>query len=1804
MAEFWEGLGVLDATATDDAPDWLHGLGKLDAQPKPTLPIAPPAIPPQATPDWNPDGGDTLLSGKTSAPIDQSGDQLLGASFAKYAAADPGIVAGGVAQGGVNLAKNLGNIGLTAAAETLAPEREKPTPEEIGILEQRVARAKQAAAAGDEAAKSWLAPNEAHLADLKQKLATWGSQEYPQQQTLGTAYDAVKDTRQRFTDSMTGAAQTLAGGEKDVPGGELIGKSVAMLTELAPTALAPGGPLAYVAANSVSQSLENADRRGITGPQKYNTAIAHGAIDAAAMELGGKVIGASLPKLLGMGAEQEGKTITDQVVKSITERFSLAPATQKLAAVTADSAGQVVLGVGTEAAHYLTSVAAGDEPFDAGELQRRLIAAAKLQLGVGFLSAGLDSALREMTGTIAKRNGLATIAADPEAAAGLVDKAQSGEPVTRADIAKAGVSTASSVGTSAGERAQFAKAAWATLEEFKASQAKLRGTANVRDVRMAESPTTEFTPTQESEVIQSGRQEQIQGQGESQSPGQGPSQSGEGQDAGRQQENLLTPPEAPAGPREAATKVTGELPPAPEGQPVAPGFVRFYHGGDIGDGKRWFSPDQAYAEGYARKSGAPVSYVDVPESSPLLKKAFDDTGTNTPAPYVAFEAPEELASQAKPLPQLPPTPPENAQSQPEPTVLGFGGNPARKTVDPQPSEPPQTPEPVKTGLYGDRGFLGQDVVPKATLAARAVAEAVDTFKKFFAPQTRGEAAATTAMATREMAATQARKLAVAQEELRVSSKFFDLRPAEENLAFIDRLERGKGQPTPEETKAAATMRRMLDDARTEVQNLGTGKLQHWIENYFPHLWQDPAKASDVVRSILGKRPLEGAKGFLKQRSIPTTADGIERGLKPVSTNPVDLTMLKLREMYKYIGAHQLLENELKPRDYAVFVPAMQRAPDGFAKYDDKMFTVFAPPTIAMSEYVNAQVYNKLEDVATALGVRHDRLVDAGRGRLGFSEQGGNRVVTQNATGLSVLAHEIGHQLDHKYGLLEQFGLADRGRGGKLAQELRNISDMRFEGKSPDEVSAYARSYTRKGVEKIAQMVEAYVHAPEKMQEVAPNVYAKFKAFIESHAELAPLNDIKPSLAMKELNFEKPHGGLLTMGHYYGPEAATRVVNNYLSPGLREKSIAFRGALSIGNSMNMAQLGISAFHAGFTSMDAATSRLALGIEQAVHGESEALRTAASAAGAPVTNVIHGLKVRNEYLRPGSMGGEIGKIVDALVAGGGRAKQDEFYAAGMAKNFKEAIRQGNYTGATLRLPFATLEKFASPIMEQLVPLQKLGVFHDMMKAELDRNPNMSHDELRTVATKAWDSVDNRLGQMVYDNTFMHKAMKDLAFATVRSVGWNLGTLRELGGGLADTAKQGFKLARFQTPELTHRMAYVAALPILTGIAGATAQYLATGQAPQELKDYFYPKTGGKDQYGHDERVSLPTYLKDIYALTHDPGKTISHKLSPLIDTVSDMLQNEDFYGTKIRNEDDPLVQQVADELKFVGKQFNPFAVQGLMRLRSEGATPAKQALPFIGVMPAPASINKTAAEQKAQDLAGAQIPSGARTKEQAARTDAKRSLAKKIALSGPAGASPEVEQAIQGGTLQPKDVKDLVENAGKPQLERSLKSLPAEDAVKVYRLANDDEKARIYSTVYGKIERSSNLSEDAKAAYVKELGAPPEGVTPPTVKPAPDAIGKEAFDVTAPAPLRRLGEKSNAYRQRVADHAASTSKAQATLTALGATDPAALRKALIAEQKRRGQPTAVTDDAGNLTAFGKRLARLRVSKAETRAAQLTQ
>lgn len=807
--------------------------------------------------------------------------------------------------------------------------------------------------------------------------------------------------------------------------------------------------------------------------------------------------------------------------------------------------------------------------------------------------------------------------------------------------------------------------------------------------------------------------------------------------------------------------------------------------------------------------------------------------------------------------------------------------------------------------------------PPAVAAVREhMARVTDAWRTILAPATRSPEAAQAGNILRATTGEMAASYEQAAFKLDEFRRAIEPLSREDKLGFIDAIEGGRSQPTPIMADAAATIRATLDAAREQIRALGTGKLEHFIDDYFPHIWKDPERAGDAFRVAQAqagsKRPMEGSKSFLKERTIPTTAEGVALGLEPVSLNPVDLTLLKLREMQRYIMAHQSL-TEMKDAGLVKFVSAGELRPEGYARINDKIGTVFGP----------------------------------------------------------------------------REGAVTLPEGANIAPEQVGVSGMRI------------------------------------------------------------------------------------MGEYWAPEPVAKVVNNYLSPGLRGNALydAYRG---LGNGLNQAQLGLSAFHLMFTSMDASVSRAALGLEYLTTGQPlKGLQEMISAPLAPVTNMKLGAKVRAAYLNPEGASPDMLALANAVQEAGGRVRMDSFYKNSAPERMIAAWKDGAYGKATaLSIP-SLLELASKPIMEHIVPLQKLGVFGDLAKKVLaDLPPEATLAERRAALGRAWDSVDNRMGQLVYDNLFWSKTFKDLAMASVRSVGWNIGTIRELGGGITDIAKAGAKRATGSPAELTHRAAYVAALPVVVGLYGALYQYLRTGDGPQELKDYFFPKTGEVDADGNPERVQIASYMKDVFAYAGHPWETLKHKMNPSLSVVYEMLQNQDYYGDQIRNPNDPAMKQLMQEASFVAQQALPFSIRNMTEGSQRGdSSPVTKFGNWFGITPAPRDkVRSKAQNQMAEYLSERQM-SGATPEDAAAR----RSRAEILAgLRGNSGVDLEkaVTDALERHQLTAPDLARLLKRAGTTPAQERFKRLTVAQAVDVFKLATPKEKALFAEALISKIERMAS------------------------------------------------------------------------------------------------------------------------------------
>jgi hypothetical protein len=116
-------------------------------------------------------------------------------------------------------------------------------------------------------------------------------------------------------------------------------------------------------------------------------------------------------------------------------------------------------------------------------------------------------------------------------------------------------------------------------------------------------------------------------------------------------------------------------------------------------------------------------------------------------------------------------------------------------------------------------------------AVRAhVSRISDAFKIMFAPASRSAEASAAANILRANTGEMAAAYEQAAFKLDEFRRGIEPLPESDKLGFIDAIEGGRSQPSPEFEEAAGTIRKILDDARDKVQALGEGMLEHFIRD--------------------------------------------------------------------------------------------------------------------------------------------------------------------------------------------------------------------------------------------------------------------------------------------------------------------------------------------------------------------------------------------------------------------------------------------------------------------------------------------------------------------------------------------------------------------------------------------------------------------------------------------------------------------------------------------------------------------------------------------------------------------------------------------------------------------------------------------------------------------------------------------------------------------------------------------------------------------------------------------------------------
>ena len=419
-----------------------------------------------------------------------------------------------------------------------------------------------------------------------------------------------------------------------------------------------------------------------------------------------------------------------------------------------------------------------------------------------------------------------------------------------------------------------------------------------------------------------------------------------------------------------------------------------------------------------------------------------------------------------------------------------------------------------------------------------------------------------------------------------------------------------------------------------------------------------------------------------------------------------------------------------------------------------------------------------------------------------------------------------------------------------------------------------------------------------------------------------------------------------------PPDVARVYNRTVSKGLDQGSFGpvYRGARAASNAMSQLKLGLSTFHATVMGNESVVSEVAKSFKQLSQGDvGGAAGTLVKAPFAPVRTAIRGGELRRQILDPEGSPSKLSPFVKGLdpklakmyVRAGGRVNMDRFYnTSNVSGGFFRGIKNGTFTrevGDAMRrmgkepikgsfeMIGKVLDTASAPIFKEYIPRLKTGAWASQMEAFLKDNLMATAVEQQRFAENLTNNIDNRFGELIVDNQFWDKAHFQVAQLLMLSPSWNFGTVREIGGGLAEVPKSLKGLLKGQG--VTTKTSYVAALATTYTLMNGMATYMHTGQVP-EGQDWLAYRTGGKDENGADERGMIPGYGKDVlafaYNFPHNIIPELENKANPALTTATQLVRNKDYFEKPISDPNASTVEQMGQAAKYTAGQALPISL----------------------------------------------------------------------------------------------------------------------------------------------------------------------------------------------------------------------------------------------------------------------------------------
>lgn len=606
---------------------------------------------------------------------------------------------------------------------------------------------------------------------------------------------------------------------------------------------------------------------------------------------------------------------------------------------------------------------------------------------------------------------------------------------------------------------------------------------------------------------------------------------------------------------------------------------------------------------------------------------------------------------------------------------------------------------------------------------------------------------------------------------------------------------------------------------------------------------------------------------------------------------------------------------------------------------------------------------------------------------------------------------------------------------------------------------------------------------------------KYVRFVRNGKE-APGGYVKLDDNLTKVWFKVPEG-LVNMGEYYIDPGAGRLLNNHLSRDYIREAPIGKGLMSIKNAYTAMELSISGFHAVAEGLEAISSQMGIGLRKMFNlgmakGDlkqfGSGVKDLLTAGGAFKTTASTGAKAikytTSEEFRKSKAGQDFLKtfpdahlFIDDFFHGGGLMKQHEDLKMKTLQTWKEQAGKDNYIGAMVRAVPAINEMIMDPLFNTYIPRLKVGMFFKEFPVALQENAarlakgTVTREEL---ARKTINFVDDRLGEMNFDNLFWNRTFKTAQQFFLRSVTWKLGNIRAMGGVLPEQGREIYNAAKEgRKPILMPKAAWLLGLTAMQVTLVSVIQHLFADKGIEEPKDIVAPQINPDDS---NERVIMPTYYKDLLHMAHNgPFKYITGSMAGQLSKVLDVWNNKDFYGYEIRDEHASKLEQAEQSLLYVAPK--PFSVSSYQAMDEKGEPMSKKIMSFMGLVKAPGYLSHTDIENKIFDLYNHRN-TGTKPYQEKEANKTKSEIRELYHEGKIQDAQDLVQKSIKEGLLRPTQVQALLKRSAgssNPSL-FFFKTLPMEDKVALYRDMNAEEQ-KLYDP-NGKIGQQVELADKNK------------------------------------------------------------------------------------------------------------------------------